>query len=222
MGSKNMGRLEWLPPAIRAPLVRIKRSLEIRSQKIKLKKKAADPNLKIIVGAASTSIDGWHPTNRETLDLLNRITWLQYFKPNSVKAILAEHVWEHLTLEEGMAAAQNCYEFLSIGGYVRAAVPDGYHPAQSYIDAVKPGGFGAGSDDHKILYNYKTFADVFASAGFEIKHLEHFDENGMFVENPWSIEAGAIHRSRQFDERNKDGALAYTSIILDAVKLPAH
>ena len=39
-------------------------------------------------------------------------------------AFLAEHVWEHMTFEEGCLAAQNGYDYLADGGYVCAAVPD--------------------------------------------------------------------------------------------------
>lgn len=38
--------------------------------------------------------------------------------------MLAEHVWEHMTKEEGIMAAKHCYEFLQDGGYIRVAVPD--------------------------------------------------------------------------------------------------
>lgn len=37
---------------------------------------------------------------------------------------LAEHVWEHMTYEEGCQAAKNCYDYLADGGYLRVAVPD--------------------------------------------------------------------------------------------------
>jgi len=43
-------------------------------------------------------------------------------------AILAEHVWEHLTKEEALIAALTCYRYIKNGGYLRVAVPDGPHP----------------------------------------------------------------------------------------------
>ena len=69
-------------------------------------------------------------------------------------AILAEHVWEHLDCFAAIVAAQNCFKYLKPGGYIRVAVPDGWHPDKDYIDYVKPGGWGAGSDDHHVLYTY--------------------------------------------------------------------
>ena len=117
-----------------------------------------------------------------------------------------------------MAAAKNCYRHLKTGGHIRVAVPDGYHPSPEYIEYVKPGGTGVGSDDHKILYTYKTLAHVSKSAGFRIKLLEYWDEYGQFHFYPWDISDGYIERSQEHDERNKINALSYTSIIMDGIK----
>ncbi len=95
-------------------------------------------------------------------------------------AILAEHVWKHLDCNAAIVAAQNCFTYLKPGGYIRVAVPDGLHPDDSYIDYVKPGGWGADSDDHHVLYTYSTLQTVFASVGFQIRLLEYFDERGRF------------------------------------------
>ena len=90
--------------------------------------------------------------------------------------------------------------------------------SEEYIDAVKQSGNGPGSDDHKVLYNYKTFSDIFCKAGFDVELLEWFDEKGDFNLKEWDKDAGMIHRSKRYDQRNEDGQLTYTSIILDAVK----
>jgi predicted SAM-dependent methyltransferase len=75
------------------------------------------------------------------------------FTHNSITAILAEHVWEHLTFEEGVQAAKNCYKYLKPGGYVRCAVPDGYFPDEEYQNIVKIG--GPGPKDHPTqVINY--------------------------------------------------------------------
>ena len=133
-------------------------------------------------------------------------------------AILAEHVWGHLTPAQGRIAAATCFKYLRSGGYVRAAVPDGLHPDPAYIARVRVNGSGEGAADHKILYTNATFRAVFEDAGFHVQLLEYFDETGAFHQQPWEIEAGMIHRSRRFDERNADGQPNYTSIILDAHK----
>jgi predicted SAM-dependent methyltransferase len=187
---------------------------------------ASHAKVRIIVGACEGDrYDGWIATDKAQLDLLRDADWAYYFEPNSVDAILAEHVWEHLDCSAAIVAAQNCFKYLKPGGYIRVAVPDGLHPDENYIDPdedyidyVKPGGSGAGSDDHHVLYTYRTLKTVFASVGFEITLLEYFDEHGTFHYLGWSPADGMITRSAPFDSRNRTRALAYTSIILDARK----
>jgi len=135
-----------------------------------------------------------------------------------VDAILAEHVWEHLDCSALILAAQNCFTYLKPGGYIRVAVPDGLHPDEEYIDYVKPGGWGVGSDDHHVLYTYRTLEAVFALVGFETTLLEYFGERGTFHYQEWSPADGMISRSSRYDRRNRTRQLAYTSIILDARK----
>jgi len=69
-----------------------------------------------------------------------------------------------------------------------------------------------------MLYTYRTFTDVFEKAGFEVQLLEYLDSDGIFHFSEWGIMKGKINRSKRFDERNRDGKLMYTSIILDAYK----
>ena len=97
-------------------------------------------------------------------------------------------------------------------------MPDGFNPNQEYLDWVKPGGTGDGAKDHKVLYNYKTFKEIFESVGFKVKMLEYYDETGEFHFEEWHPDEGPIKRSKRYDKRNKDGKLNYTSLILDAIK----
>jgi predicted SAM-dependent methyltransferase len=113
---------------------------------------------------------------------------------------------------------KTCFTFLKSGGFLRIAVPDGFHPDKEYIECVKPGGFGAGADDHKILYNYKIMQASLEKAGFKVNFLEYWDENGKFQYKDWDPKTGMIHRSKRFDERNASGELKYTSLIVDAIK----
>jgi predicted SAM-dependent methyltransferase len=173
---------------------------------------------KIIIGSSGTSLKGWTATDREVVDLLREDTWTTYFERDSLTAILAEHVWEHLSADEAIQAARTCHRFLKPGGYLRVAVPDGLHPNSSYIEAVRPGGSGPGAHDHKVIYNHVTLQDLFSNVGFDVRLYEFFDKQGQFHFSDWDPADGMVWRSKRFDERNSNGQLTYTSIILDAIK----
>jgi predicted SAM-dependent methyltransferase len=175
-------------------------------------------NIQIIIGAAGTNFQGWLSTDRSFLDLTDEQSWKVIFSENSIKSILAEHVWEHLTEEQAIEATRICYKYLKKEGNLRIAVPDGYHPKKSYIEEVKPGGSGAGADDHKVLYNYVALKRLLESAGFVVNLREYFDESGNFVQTDWCESFGRVQRSKNNDPRNLNDELNYTSIIVDAIK----
>jgi predicted SAM-dependent methyltransferase len=120
--------------------------------------------------------------------------------------------------QDGMLAARYCYQFLKPGGYLRLAVPDGFHPDDAYIRSVEPGGTGAGATDHKVLYNHETLTNMLQTIGFDVQLLEYFDSNGEFHCNEWGPEEGMIRRSIRFDKRNENGSPTYTSLIVDCRK----
>jgi predicted SAM-dependent methyltransferase len=176
------------------------------------------PDLKIVVGTSGVCEPGWIPTDIHYLNLLRESDWARFFSPGTIQAILAEHVWEHLTQDEGWRAARICHRYLKPGGYLRIAVPDGHHPDPDYIRQVQVNGVGAGAEDHKVLYTSETLGQILESAGFSVIPLEYHDAHGKFHHRAWSRAEGMIHRSRQFDERNQDGQLRYTSVLVDAFK----
>lgn len=178
--------------------------------------------MKIIIGVGKTSLDGWIVTQKTELDLLNRNDFERLFAQEKPTAFLAEHVWEHMTLEEGVIAAKNCYDYLADGGYIRIAVPDGNFRNEQYQNMVKIGGNGDPNHpafSHKIVYDYKTLRSVFERAGFTVELLEYCDENGDFFYKYWNEKDGKIGRSLRFDTRNSFEGLGMVSIILDAKKL---
>ncbi len=177
--------------------------------------------MKVIIGAGKTRYAGWTATQETELDLLNKQNFERMFAKQKASAFLAEHVWEHLTFEEGCKAARNCFEYLEPGGYVRAAVPDANFRNEWYQNMVRIGGNGDPNHpaySHRIVYDYKTFEEVFRQAGFEVTLLEWCDENGEFHFKDWNAEDGMIGRSLRFDTRNCDGKLGMVSIMLDARK----
>ncbi|WP_409292676.1 class I SAM-dependent methyltransferase [Peribacillus sp. SCS-37] len=179
-------------------------------------------SLKIVIGAGEyRNNPGWIHTQEEELNLLNETAWRNRFKEGSVRAILTEHVWEHLTYNEGVEAAKLCFKYLADTGYIRCAVPDGYFPDESYQRIVQVGGPGPKDHpaaSHKIVHNYKTLSRMFVEAGFEVTLLEYCDESGTFHQNEWDGARGVIFRSSKYDPRNQGGTLVFPSLILDAVK----
>lgn len=174
--------------------------------------------IKLVIGANFVHQKGWIPTDIENLNILKIDSWQTHFQQDSIDAILAEHVWEHLTPEQAAIAIANCHTYLKRGGYIRIAVPDGNHHDPAYIDAVKPGGTGKAAWDHKLLYTYQTLGEAFRNQGFDVKKLEYFDEHQQFHYTEWNKEEGMIHRSSRYDKRNAVKPLTYTSLILDAIK----
>lgn len=180
-----------------------------------------DALVRLIVGASSQSYPGWIRTQQDELDITRRSDWTAMFAGGSVATILAEHVWEHLTDDEALAAARNCFAMLAPGGFVRCAVPDGYFPDLDYQQLVQVGGPGPADHpaaSHKVVYTYQTLPPVFEQAGFVVQLLEWWDERRNFSAEAWDEQEGFVYRSARFDHRNHDGHLGFTSLIVDAVK----
>ncbi|TDQ36574.1 putative SAM-dependent methyltransferase [Aureibacillus halotolerans] len=178
--------------------------------------------MKIVIGAGDYDKGkDWLHTQEEELNLLNASQWEAKFPRESLTAILAEHVWEHLTYDEGIEAAKTCFPFLKPGGHIRCAVPDGYFQNESYQHMVQVGGPGPKDHPaagHKILYNFNTLTQMFQSAGYKVNLLEYCNEQGIFHSVPWDTKDGFIYRSALHDHRNQDGELQVISLIVDAIK----
>lgn len=174
--------------------------------------------LRLVVGAHGIYQAGWIPTEQESLDLLDPAQWAAYLGERRVAAILAEHVWEHLSPEQGLAAARTCFRFLAPGGLLRVAVPDGLHPSPEYIRRVEVGGTGPAAWDHKVLYDHRSFSALFERAGFHVELLEYWDEAGEFHHAAWDPADGLVHRSIRFHRPKNPLPFRYTSLILDARK----
>lgn len=179
--------------------------------------------IRVVIGSGAYSNNpGWIETQEAELNLLNKEQWSSQFSPASIKAILAEHVWEHLSYEEGVQAAETCFTYLKPGGYVRCAVPDSYFPDEAYQKCVQVGGPGPydhPAASHKIVHNYRTLTSMFEAAGFKVCLLEYCDEHGEFHEEEWNSQDGFIYRSKRFDHRNTGDRLGFVSLIVDAKKL---
>src|SRR6185295_4438112 len=107
------------------PKIRIWRR---RIKRIKLLFQVRIQRPRIVLGSGGIGVPGWIMTDIDQLDILSEEDWATYFRPAFAEAILAEHVWEHLTIDEGTRAAKLCWKYLRPGGRLRVAVPDGLHP----------------------------------------------------------------------------------------------
>lgn len=177
--------------------------------------------MRVILGAGNTRYEGWMETQESSLNVLSMSDWDNLFQAESIDAMLSEHMWEHMTYEQGIQAAKNCFKYLKPGGYIRCAVPDKNFRNEWYQNMVKIGGPGPlnhPAASHKIVYDAATLKKVFESAGFQVNLLEYCDENGDFHYSYWNEADGKIGRSYRFDTRNSNSKLGMVSIILDAKK----
>jgi len=208
-----MSTLRWLDRKLARPVRTFFQNREDYRRLARL-----EPPIRLVIGASTRRLPSWHHTDQRYLDLLKPADWQRFFQPGTLAGIFAEHVWEHLWPEDALTAARTCHTFLAPGACLRVAVPDGLHPDPAYIAGARPGGTGGGADDHKVLYDYRSLSRVFESVGFRCELLEYYDEAGTFHRTDWNDERGRVTRSARYDERNQDGKLVYTSVILDAVK----
>lgn len=176
---------------------------------------------RVIIGASSQTYPGWVQTQQDDLDITRWEDWTAMFMPGSLTHILAEQVWEHLTLDEARLAVEHCFAMLAPGGMVRCAVPDGNFPDEDYQRTVQVGGPGPADHpaaSHKTLYTWDSLCDVYQHVGFVVNLIEWCDDSGDFHITDWDERDGFIYRSARFDHRNQDGQLGFVSLIIDAVK----
>lgn len=177
--------------------------------------------MKIVIGAGSNEYDGWIHTQENELNLLNSTSFDKLIPNKNASCFLAEHVWEHLTFDEGVKAAKNCFTYLQPGGYLRIAVPDKNFNNEWYQNLVQIGGPGPAEHPaatHKIVYSYTSLTEMLTQAGFEVSLLEFCDEEGTFHYKYWNSQDGHIGRSFRFDTRNSAEKLGMISLIADTYK----
>lgn len=174
--------------------------------------------IRLAIGPETHCTADWIPAARDQLDLVNPASWSCFFQKSSVDAILAERVWDQMSEQDSRLAARNCFQFLKPGGYLRVAVPDGFHPAQQRKNSGCSEDAAIGRGRCSKLYNHKSFANAFVAVGFNVQLIEFFDQEGVFHSNHWDVSKGLVKRTLLFDDRNIAQPFAYTSLVLDAVK----
>jgi predicted SAM-dependent methyltransferase len=196
--------------------------------------------IKVIIGAGPQRIPGWLSTDISTLNIAHDSSWRSLFIPNSIANILAEHVVEHLSLDELYRVLEHARTYLKPRGIFRVAVPDAFHPSRYYYNLVKPGGWET-PNQHKLFCDFEMLTRVAKSSGYTIRLLEYFDESGVFHTESYSEDDGAIQRcaenNRGLDTSDEkvmerfystipqhlrqqfyDRKMTYTSLIVDLIK----
>lgn len=195
---------------------------------------------KVILGAGSQQAEGWLSTDIEHLDLVAAPAWHRMFLPSSVDRMLAEHVFEHLSLPELQQALRHVHSYLKPGGRLRLAVPDAFHPSRYYYNLVKPGGWETPLE-HKLFLDHEMLTRIGTDTGLQVHLLEYFDGVGVFHAVDFDESDGAIRRCARnnigLDTANPeimsrfhasipehlrqqfiDRGMSYTSLIADLVK----
>ena len=179
----------------------------------------------LIIGAALTKQKGWFSTNEEWLDIAREKHWKRLFNSKKrVKKILAEHVFEHLTLQEMQTALKLIYENMILGGSLRVAVPDGNNPNFEYRKNCGINGIGADAADHKQFITYELFREEALKVGFEVKLIEGYQKNKQLISEEIDFELGYVMRSRRninylLSKEGWNFPDANTSLIIDCFKL---
>lgn len=176
--------------------------------------------IKVILGAGHHSLTSgeWINTDLPQFDITEAEHWKYIFGEVRINNVLAEHVFEHLTLDETKIAFAFIHHHLKPKGIFRLAVPDGYHPDPTYIDYVKPNGNGPGCEDHKLLWNKDMIEHVFADSGLHIHALEYHTKAGELISHPLDPLNGNIIRTATAANKQNWELKNYTSLIVDFVK----
>ncbi len=177
--------------------------------------------VKIVLGSSYVTppMQGWVKTDLPQFDITNENHWEFIFGKTKADNFLAEHVFEHLLLEDSKKAFQYIANYLKTGGVFRFAVPDGYHTNPVYIDNVKPNGIGDGCDDHKVLFTIDIVSELAKSFPFKMDVLEHYTKSGVLISKKINIENGFINRTVTSEQKQPGELHNYSSIIIDFIKI---
>lgn len=198
--------------------LRRKRWIYITRRRIKSDVKAANrrKDVRLNIGCGERNYGGWINLDLPAFDATNKESWTKLIGSASVQFALFDHVLEHLTENQIIAALSLLKERMEVGATVRIAVPDKNHPNPAYIEAVRPGGSGPGADDHKTFWDIDSFSKMATNLGFEVKPIEYYTANGELVMNEMDPNLGIITRTAR---KPRKGELSdYSSLILDLKK----
>ena len=200
-----------------------------RFTKLKIFLNLSNKNVNLILGAALSRQKNWFSTNQEWFDIVQKSHWDRLFNSkkspsrNRVKRVLAEHVFEHLSLDEMRNALNLIYKNMVFGGSLRIAVPDGNNPNQEYINHCGINGIGADASDHKQFITFELLREEAERIGFKCHLIEGYLKNKKLISTPFNHELGDVIRSRSnqaiiYPKEGWDFVDANSSLIVDCLK----
>lgn len=169
--------------------------------------------LKLNIGSGILSYENWLDLNLPFFDLTKAKLWAYFFQNAPINGILMEHVLEHLTPEDVRFSLSLAKDYLDRKGLIRIAVPDRNHPNPDYIEYVRPGGSGAGADDHKSFWNYSDFMALAADLGFKCALREYYNDSGELIMSELDSSEGIITRTAR--KQVSCPIMDYSSLIID-------
>jgi YD repeat-containing protein len=138
------------------------------------------------------------------LDIRRAEDWRRRFQPGTLDRIVCEHVLEHMTHADGLAALRNFKTYLRRGGFARIAVPDALNPSPHYQNHCRPGGalqtlskwflYAADEPPHIVHYDFQTLCALITEAGLLPRLLEYHDAAGRFHRATWDVRDAPIRR----------------------------
>ncbi len=198
---------------------------KFRFIKLKIHLVFSNSFVNIIIGAALTKQKGWFSTNEDWLDITRKEHWDRLFgSKRKIKRVLAEHVFEHLTIDEMRISLKLIYENMIDGGSLRIAVPDGNNPNKEYRDNCGINGFGADASDHKQFITFEFLSKEVEKVGFSFFLIEGYLKNKELILKKPDDDLGRVMRSRSSrkidnDRHGWDFVDSNTSLILDCFKI---
>ena len=217
----------FLPKRLRILIKKLFKFFYYKYRLIKLKTYLIffNDDVNLILGAALTKQKGWFSTNEEWFDIVQESHWDNLFNSKKrVKKVIAEHVFEHLTLDEMRSALNLIYKYMVNGGSLRIAVPDGNNPNKEYRNHCGINGIGADASDHKQFLTFELLSKEIQKIGFKFILKEGYLQNKELITEKLNIELGIIMRSRsnKNNMKSKEGWIfpdSNTSLIIDCFKI---
>ena len=173
---------------------------------------------KVHLGSGPVQLAGWLNTDLDAPSPELRVDLRQplAFDDDSVDFIFSEHVIEHLTRQEGIAALKECHRILHPHGVMRVSTPDLRWAVQAYLDDKLSEWANVGWVPstacqllneamrlwgHQFLYDADELRRVFREAGFSYCRRVSW-RTSTFVELS-GLESRPYHHDLLFELRKK-------------------